>query len=709
MEDSKATKVICLTLMSINVFMPFMRLVFMLVDFCVGNPVDTVNFIFLMIAAVLTQGFTLMYIKGLVSDTAAINVTIEIAGLAFLVLGFVTEPHMMLVWVLGYTYMLFLIQAPNLQNHSTYRFIVYLKPVVFVCIFGFCFGRLVLTSHNDVFAMFSIVSFGYIASLVHNAEIIRRKNLMDSLCETKNQLDAIISAVPTGIVVITSEGNAVKANANALKAFDCKNGADIVRMLKNTTYKPGTHLYKLADSNPIDDIVDYIHSSQETLSTFGQVEVSELTLSIIGNKTSWHKKPAVVIVLKDVTDVIKLERTQNESQFKNVMLRSVSHELKTPTNGILHSVQGVASADDVPEWAKHKLKIAEVSCQHLLMLIYDLLDYSQLIAGKFRLQKTLFNLRQTIFECVELLHLVAEKKKIRLVTKIDPLLPEDVFTDSNRISQVLMNFLSNSIKFTPRGGRIEIKAVLNDQNQMEMSVTDSGVGISPQNIDKLFEAFSLDNSTASINPQGVGLGLHISNMLAIQLGDSPISVVSNQGVGSCFTVVVSIFKVKPANPIFSDLNMMTCQLTDSFIETNKVYQFLVTEVVHPPVLVVDDSPFNRSVIVDILKLFSIECAEAENGVEAIEMVLQRAQKSKPFSVVLMDFEMPLMNGPTACRNLLFMLKERNLPLPSIIAHTAYSSEDDEMICREAGMIDFLPKPASRDMILAKVRQYLLDR
>jgi CheY-like chemotaxis protein len=139
---------------------------------------------------------------------------------------------------------------------------------------------------------------------------------------------------------------------------------------------------------------------------------------------------------------------------------------------------------------------------------------------------------------------------------------------------------------------------------------------------------------------------------------------------------------------------------------NEVYQFKIREQTFPPVLVVDDFSFNRLVIVEMLKSVSIECAEAESGPEAIALVIKRATELKPIEVVLMDFEMPGMNGPTASRTLLAMMQERGLQAPKIIAHTAYTSDEDILVCRGAGMVDFIPKPSSRALILSKIRQFL---
>jgi CheY-like chemotaxis protein len=303
-----------------------------------------------------------------------------------------------------------------------------------------------------------------------------------------------------------------------------------------------------------------------------------------------------------------------------------------------------------------------------------------------------------------LISLTADLKKIKLLKHFDPLLPEVAVSDPNRLSQVLLNLLSNAVKFTPALGSIDVKAELTEEGQLEVSVTDSGIGIAPEDISRLFSSFGRLASSASMNPQGVGLGLHISNMLAHQLGSSPISVQSQVNQGSCFSFKVHISD----DPSRVE---MTYSETSYFAEEDlnaihNIYVFEPWKSAYPPVLVVDDSEINRMVLVDILALIKVECAEAESGEKAVDYIVKRAQAGKSLRVVVMDYEMPGMNGPTACRTVFARLRELELPLPSIIAHTAYTAERDIRMCREAGMVDFLPKPSSSDLVCSMISKYL---
>mmetsp|Transcript_12322 Transcript_12322/g.23389 ORF Transcript_12322/g.23389 Transcript_12322/m.23389 type:complete len:452 (+) Transcript_12322:148-1503(+) len=450
--------------------------------------------------------------------------------------------------------------------------------------------------------------------------------------------------------------------------------------------------------------MSYIDSESAELAHFGQTMIQENALSWIGQKTTWHSKPAVAVVIKDVTDVLLLERSQAESRFKNVLLRSVSHELKTPTNGILHSVQAIAQEKFAPTWVKEKLEIAEVSCKHLLLLIEDLLDFSQLLSKKFRLTNSFFNIRKVLSDCMQLMSLMAQKKKISLELNVDPLVPETVNSDMNRLSQVLLNLLSNAVKFTHKKGIVKVMAVLTDDLKLEISVHDTGIGIAPEDISRLFHAFSCIDNSANLNPQGTGLGLHISNMLAKQLGSTAIAVESTVNKGSRFSFRVDFHQAsRPLKLVFSKKDY-SCE--DQECPVQKVPSLMNKARKYPPILVVDDSPFNRQALVDIISQLSFACGEACTGKEAYEYVVKRAQEGFPVKLIIMDFEMPEMNGPTAAAAIKAECGKLGWEAPKVIAHTAYSAEEDIKLCLDSGMVDYLPKPSPRDSIVAMILKYL---
>jgi signal transduction histidine kinase/ActR/RegA family two-component response regulator len=692
---------IILSLMTLNACVPSIRLLIMFIELALSLSVDPGNLIFHVLIVPFQFSVVCLYLKGLVPLKVLGVLCSEITCIVFLILGNFVEPQLNQIWIIGSLYIAFFIQA-NLIESPVLKFLCYAKPLVGVLVCGLMSGTLSLKSPNEAMVVLSNLSFGVIGvySFLASEEI--KRELIAKLRETKQQLASIIAVVPAGIFVLTAQDELVIPNDACLSLLDCSDAAQAYAKLVEVQYKQGTRHYSEADQSLVQDLQHYIQSPSTRLADFGQSELASKTLQWLGQKTTWNSQLAVVVVIKDVTDVIQLERTKVESQFRNMMLRSVSHELKTPTNSILHSVQAVILGEDVPPWVKQRLQIAELSCRHLLFIISDLLDFSQLVSARFRLALANFEVRSTLDSCLELMKLIAERKTLRLSMRIDPLLPDIACSDSGRLCQVMLNLLSNAVKFTPRRGQINVLAVLNDQGLMEISVQDTGIGIAPENFDRLLHVFSRHEDTTTINPQGVGLGLHISNMLAVKLGGAPISVTSQLNVGTCFT-----FKVKMHNFAVEPYELSESRYEDDdLVHAQEVNFTEVKSDLEAQVIVVDDSSFNRLVVVGILATLSINCAEAESGQEAIDFVLRRAQVHAPVQVVVMDFEMPEMDGPTACRRMLAQLSELGLPTPKVIAHTAYTSEEDRRRCFDAGMIDFLQKPSSRDRILSAVMAHL---
>jgi signal transduction histidine kinase/CheY-like chemotaxis protein len=692
---------IILSLMALNAFIPTIRLLIMFVELTLSFPVDPGKLIFHVLIVPFKFSIVGLYLKGSVSLRVLGILSSEITCIVFLILGNFVEPRMNQIWIMGSLYITFFIQA-NLIEDPVLKFLCYAKPLIGVLACGLLSGTLSLKSPDEGIVVFSNLSFGVIGVYSFLASEGIKRELTDKLRETKQQLASIIAAVPAGIFVLTAHDELVITNDACLSLLECSDAAQVHTKLVEVQYKQGTRHYSEADQTLVQDLQHYIQSPSTSLADFGQSEQASKTLQWLGQKTTWNSQPAAVVVIKDVTNVIQLERTQVESQFKNVMLRSVSHELKTPTNSIVHAVQAVALGEDVPPWAKLKLQIAELSCRHLLFIISDLLDFTQLVSARFSLTLANFEIVRTLGSCLELVKLIAERKNLELLLRIDPLLPEIACSDSGRICQVMLNLLSNAVKFTPRQGQINVLAVLTDEGSMEISVQDTGIGIAPENFDRLFQVFNHLEDVTTINPQGVGLGLHISNMLAIELGGAPIGVASQLNQGTCFT-----FKVKLHNFAMEPWEFSESGYGDEDQgHAQKVRSIEFKSELEAQVIVVDDSPFNRLVIVDILATLSIDCAEAESGQEAIDFVIRRAQLHAPVRVVVMDFEMPEMDGPTACRRMLARLTELGLPAPKVIAHTAYSSEEDKQRCLDAGMVNFLQKPSSRDQILSAVMEHL---
>ncbi len=364
-----------------------------------------------------------------------------------------------------------------------------------------------------------------------------------------------------------------------------------------------------------------------------------------------------------------LNAAQEAAVVKSEFLAMMSHEIRTPMNGILGMAQLLALSRLDNEQASH-LKIISQSGDMLMLLIDEILDFSKLEAGKISLDFQKTDLVADLTAVIALYRPLAEQKNLALALTFDQQEPCWLLADVLRFRQIANNLISNAIKFT-QAGAIQIHLTTRMASPEWVDVTfdvrDTGIGIAPDKLCRLFKPFS--QADASINRMygGTGLGLAISNCLAEAMGGG-IGVTSQYGKGSCFTVKLRCahfsVAVSPRKPK----------------EKTKFPIHLGVR----SVLVVDDHAVNRTLVVSFLKKLGIHPDIAIDGAEALEFV-----KAKPYDIILMDVQMPNLDGLQATRLI------RAMPLkkqPFIIALTASAFESDRQSAEQAGMDTFLSKP-----------------
>ena len=392
--------------------------------------------------------------------------------------------------------------------------------------------------------------------------------------------------------------------------------------------------------------------------------------------------------------VIEAETAKEEAmaanQAKDNFLINISHELRSPLNSILGYTKLLlrgnnSGADNLNASQKLSLRIVKQSGTHLLDLINDILDFSKSKASKITLNKTEFNLLESIEGVTGMVQMQARAKNLSFEYEVIGELPAGIKADRKRLQQILLNLLTNAVKFTDRGGvvlRVRKIANLNNQAQIRFEVIDSGVGISPKELEKIFQPFeqvgSLENRSA-----GTGLGLSISKALAELMG-SKIQVKSELDRGSTFWFEVNFDTVKLASvgKIKANNNQIIGYRGDR----------------QSQILVVDDRKENRLLLVDLLEAKGFKIAEASNGKEGLEVACQ----IRP-DLILTDLLMPVKTGLTMVLELRKRAEFKDTPIISISASNA------EIMARQSlkvGCNAFLPKPIEEEKLFSLLEKYL---
>jgi CheY-like chemotaxis protein len=366
----------------------------------------------------------------------------------------------------------------------------------------------------------------------------------------------------------------------------------------------------------------------------------------------------------------------------------MSHELRTPLNAIIgmtHVARKSLEGGDVP---KTLSSLAEVdsSSRHLLDMLNDILDISNIESGKLRIHNERFLFRAAMQEVSRAIALKAADKSQCFTDNIEMLAEISVIGDKLRLKQVLFNLLDNALAFTPEDGKISLEVVCQQEEEgratFSFTVTDNGIGIAPERVERLFEVFERESDSPASH-SGSGLGLTISKYLVEEMGGQ-IAVSSTLGEGSLFSFILSFVRAEElepnGNPIVPDLSGRH-------------------------ILSVEDIEINRAVLRELLAETNAVVEEAADGMEALEMF----QSSPPgyYDLVFMDLLMPRMGGHDAARSIRNLDRDDAASVP-IVAISANAYESDRKRSLEAGMDDHLAKPLDFAAAMEVLRRYISD-
>lgn len=403
----------------------------------------------------------------------------------------------------------------------------------------------------------------------------------------------------------------------------------------------------------------------------------------------------IVFTLRDTYK--KLIKAKQEAELTNRLktnfLATMSHEIRTPLNGII-GLSDVLRKLNLSEEEKGYSELIHSSGKTLLKIINDILDYSKAESEKIQLEPSNFSIADIIEQISLTLKPKATQKSIHLSYVLDEHIPSTVFGDSSRLSQVLFNLVGNAIKFTTYGSII-IKARRDFNTNAEsakivFSVTDTGIGLTPAQQEKLFQPFVQLQKVGTSGEAGTGLGLSICRKI-LRAMNSEIFVESKINEGSRFYFALDFTK-------FSDdkIGKNNLKLKDQNPNSETQFKKLFDQLEHPTILVADDNPTNQITAQIMLEKIGAHTILAANGLEVIDL----ATKTN-IDLILMDCQMPVMDGYEATRK----LRENKFRAP-IIAMTANSSEDDLIACLAAGMNSILLKPLTFDQLYTELTKIL---
>ncbi len=386
------------------------------------------------------------------------------------------------------------------------------------------------------------------------------------------------------------------------------------------------------------------------------------------------------------------EAAQQASESKSAFLANMSHEIRTPLNAVLGftDVLRRGLVTDTDESLEH-LNMIHRSGKHLLELINDILDLSKIEAGKMDVESIDTRPDQIILDTVDVLRVRAEEKDLELRVEFSSSIPRRIKSDPTRLKQIITNLVGNAIKFT-ESGSVTVATRMQDGEtpRLAIEIKDTGIGMTPEQQERIFESFSQADESTTRKFGGTGLGLSISRRLAEALGGE-LTVSSEVGVGSTFHVVLPVQCENVGDMLTADEILASHRIVPTKLNSNDLVRLPAKSV-----LVVDDGEANRRLIELVLGRAGAKVTSVENGLEAIKMLSER-----DFEMVLMDMQMPVLDGYTTTRR----LRSVGLKTP-IIALTGNAMKGDREKCLDAGCDDFLPKPVDIDKLLRRTVRFL---
>lgn len=380
----------------------------------------------------------------------------------------------------------------------------------------------------------------------------------------------------------------------------------------------------------------------------------------------------------------RAQAAETASAAKSEFLANMSHEIRTPMNGVI-GMADVLAATELSQKQRACVDVIQSSGGALLTILNDILDFSKIEAGRIEIERAPFSLRQAIMEVVTLISPRAAERGVALIVDVGAGIPEIVDGDAGRLRQILINLVGNAAKFTHEGS-ITVSAAHDEQGRVKISIADTGIGIAPEKLGRIFEKFEQADNSTTRRYGGTGLGLAISKQL-VELMGGEIGVSSVYGSGAVFSFALDLpgsrAAVEPAEPATEPR-----ETTRESAERMRL-------------LLVEDNEVNRMVVKLMLAGEGFDVVEAGDGRAALD-----ALAGARFDIVLMDVSMPVLDGLEATRRLRSIESRTGARRTPVVGLTAHAMERDAKLCLDAGMDEYLVKPVRKEALVAAISRQL---
>lgn len=418
---------------------------------------------------------------------------------------------------------------------------------------------------------------------------------------------------------------------------------------------------------------------------------------------SWKQNPSEKKTQNQLENRVEKETKENQfNRAETIFLNSISHDIRTPLNVIIgYTALASAHVNEAQEVKKYLSKI-ETASNHLLLLINDVLDMSYIESGTLKLERAPVYLPDVLENLKAIIQTDSSAKQLKFCADTKNMVHKNVITDKLRLNQVLLNILENAVKYTRPGGKIyfqiqELKEQEPGFAKYEFRVKDTGIGMSEEFIAHIFESFSREQTSTVSGIEGIGLGMAIVKKIVDRMGGT-IAVKSRQGKGTEVTVILP-FKVNS--------QVVECE-TKVFKKTGQMKMLGERENSEnlfkgKKILLTEDNELNREIAVELLKEEGFILDTAEDGTIAVEKM--RTAKPGQYDLILMDIQMPIMDGYEATRQIRKLENPETANIP-IVAITANAFEEDRQKALEAGMNEHASKPIDLARLLEVVKKVL---